>query len=130
MMVDWHNHGTFSLFLSPLSAQLGGLAVLGIGIWVKIDGNSFVKILGAAAPQLMQLINVGYLCIAVGCFLLLMGFMGCWGAVKESRCLLILVGDQKGERKAIYSSSRSELSFIQSLAHFWGLCRFLMQIPK
>lgn len=71
--------------------QLGGAAVLGIGIWVKVDGNSFMKILGTAAPQLTQLSNVGYLCIGVGCFLLLMGFLGCWGAMKESKCLLLLV---------------------------------------
>uniref|UniRef100_A0A674K7W1 Tetraspanin n=1 Tax=Terrapene triunguis TaxID=2587831 RepID=A0A674K7W1_9SAUR len=70
---------------------LSGLAVLGIGIWVKVDGGSFVQILGAAAPQLMQLINVGYLCIAVGTFLLLMGFLGCCGAMKESKCLLLTV---------------------------------------
>ncbi|EMP29649.1 Far upstream element-binding protein 2 [Chelonia mydas] len=83
---------------------LGGLAVLGIGIWMKVDGGSFVQILGAAAPQLMQLINilgaaapqlmqlinVGYLCIAVGTFLLLMGFLGCCGAMKESKCMLLL----------------------------------------
>lgn len=69
---------------------LGGAAVLGIGIWVKVDGNSFMKILGTAAPQLTQLSNVGYLCIGVGCFLLLMGFLGCWGAMKESKCLLLL----------------------------------------
>uniref|UniRef100_A0A8C0IMI8 Tetraspanin 1 n=1 Tax=Chelonoidis abingdonii TaxID=106734 RepID=A0A8C0IMI8_CHEAB len=70
---------------------LSGLAVLGIGIWVKVDGGSFVQILGAAAPQLMQLINVGYLCITVGTFLLLMGFLGCCGAMKESKCLLLTV---------------------------------------
>ncbi|XP_075062835.1 tetraspanin-1-like [Mixophyes fleayi] len=69
---------------------LGGTAVLGIGIWVKVDGGSFVKILGSAAPQLMQVVNVGYLCIAVGAFLMVMGFLGCCGAVKESRCMLML----------------------------------------
>ncbi|XP_069831949.1 tetraspanin-16 [Dendropsophus ebraccatus] len=69
---------------------LGGIAVLGIGIWVKVDGGSFLKILGSAAPQLMQVVNVGYLCIAVGGFLILMGFLGCCGAVKESRCMLML----------------------------------------
>ncbi|XP_066468785.1 tetraspanin-16 [Tiliqua scincoides] len=69
---------------------LGGAAVLGVGIWVKVDSKSFVKILGAATPQLTQLTNVGYLCIGIGCFLLLMGFLGCWGAMKESKCLLLL----------------------------------------
>ncbi|KAM6474606.1 tetraspanin-16 isoform 1-T1 [Liasis olivaceus] len=69
---------------------LGGLALLGIGIWVKVDGDSFVKILGVAAPQLMLLLHVGYLCMAVGTFLFIMGFLGCWGAMKESRCLLLV----------------------------------------
>ncbi|NP_001083688.1 tetraspanin 16 S homeolog [Xenopus laevis] len=69
---------------------LGGVAVLGIGIWVKVDGGSFLQILGSAAPQLMQVVNVGYLCMAVGGFLILMGFLGCCGAVKESRCMLML----------------------------------------
>ncbi|KAM5170722.1 tetraspanin-16 isoform 1-T3 [Mantella aurantiaca] len=68
---------------------LGGVAVLGIGIWVKVDGGSFLKILGTAAPQLMQVVNVGYLCMAVGGFLIVMGFLGCYGAVKESRCMLM-----------------------------------------
>uniref|UniRef100_A0ACB8EN11 Uncharacterized protein n=1 Tax=Sphaerodactylus townsendi TaxID=933632 RepID=A0ACB8EN11_9SAUR len=69
---------------------LGGLAVLGIGIWVKLDSASFVKVLDMAAPQMMQLVHVAYLCIAVGSFLLLVGFMGCWGAMKESKCLLMM----------------------------------------
>ncbi|XP_062827513.1 tetraspanin-16 isoform X2 [Anolis carolinensis] len=69
---------------------IGGVGLLGIGIWVKMDSTSFVKVLRAASPHLMQLINVGYLCIAVGIFLLLMGFMGCWGSVKESKCLLLM----------------------------------------
>ncbi|XP_072255660.1 tetraspanin-16 [Pyxicephalus adspersus] len=68
---------------------LGGVAVMGIGIWVKVDGGSFVKILGSVAPQLMQVVNVGYLCMAVGGFLIVMGFLGCCGAVKESRCMLM-----------------------------------------
>ncbi|XP_053320856.1 tetraspanin-16 [Spea bombifrons] len=69
---------------------LGGAAILGIGIWVKVDGGSFLKILGSTAPELMQVVNVGYLCMAVGGFLILMGFLGCCGAVKESRCMLML----------------------------------------
>lgn len=78
------------MFIFNAIIFLGGTAVLGIGIWVKVDGGSFLKILGSAAPQLMQVVNVGYLCIAVGSFLILMGFLGCCGAVKESRCMLML----------------------------------------
>ncbi|XP_044278206.1 tetraspanin-1-like [Varanus komodoensis] len=69
---------------------LGGLALLGVGIWVKIDSSSFVKVLGTVTPQLMQLVHAGYLCMGVGAFLILMGFTGCCGAIKESKCLLLL----------------------------------------
>ncbi|KAM4677688.1 tetraspanin-16 [Discoglossus pictus] len=68
---------------------LGGIAVLGVGIWVKVDGGSFSKILGTVAPQLMQVVNVGYLCMAIGGFLMVMGFLGCCGAMKESKCMLM-----------------------------------------
>ncbi|XP_040270914.1 tetraspanin-16 [Bufo bufo] len=78
------------MFIFNAIIFLGGAAVLGIGIWVKVDGGSFLKILGSAAPQLMQVVNVGYLCMAVGGFLILMGFLGCCGAVKESRCMLMI----------------------------------------
>ncbi|XP_028908420.1 tetraspanin-16 isoform X3 [Ornithorhynchus anatinus] len=69
---------------------LGGLALLSLGVWVKVDGGSFVKILGASAPQLIQLINMAHLCIALGSFLLFMGFLGCCGAVRESKSMLLL----------------------------------------
>ncbi|KAM8972495.1 tetraspanin-16 [Pelodytes ibericus] len=69
---------------------LGGAVILGIGIWVKVDGGSFINILGSTAPELMQVVNVGYLCMGVGGFLILMGFLGCCGAVKESRCMLMI----------------------------------------
>ncbi|XP_067876985.1 tetraspanin-1-like [Heterodontus francisci] len=69
---------------------LGGGAILGVGIWVKVDGGSFLDILAQLAPQLKQMVNVGYLCIAIGCFLVLIGFLGCYGAVKENKCMLMM----------------------------------------
>ncbi|XP_078387226.1 tetraspanin-1-like [Cetorhinus maximus] len=69
---------------------LGGAAILGVGIWVKVDGGSFIDILSKAAPQLKQIVNVGYLCIAIGSFLVVIGFLGCCGAVKENKCMLMI----------------------------------------
>ncbi|XP_048474065.1 tetraspanin-1-like [Rhincodon typus] len=69
---------------------LGGGAILGVGIWVKVDAGSFLDILAELAPQLKQLVNVGYLCIAIGAFLVLIGFLGCYGAVKENKCMLMI----------------------------------------
>uniref|UniRef100_A0A4W3HWI1 Tetraspanin n=1 Tax=Callorhinchus milii TaxID=7868 RepID=A0A4W3HWI1_CALMI len=55
-----------------------------------IDGSSFVKVIGQVSSQAMQFVNVGYFCIAIGAVLVLIGFLGCCGAQKESRCLLIM----------------------------------------
>lgn len=68
---------------------------MAVGIWVKVDNNSIMTILQglAGAPsELKQVLNVGYLLIAVGSVLLLLGFLGCCGAVQESRCMLLTVG--------------------------------------
>lgn len=72
---------------------LAGAAILGVGIWVKVDNGSvlsFLQGISAADSQLGQVLNVGYLLIAVGSVLLILGFLGCCGAVRESRCMLLL----------------------------------------
>ncbi|XP_073713776.1 tetraspanin-1-like [Misgurnus anguillicaudatus] len=72
---------------------LAGAAILGVGIWVKVDNGSvlsFLQGISAGQSQLGQVLNVGYLLIAVGAVLLILGFLGCCGAVRESRCMLLL----------------------------------------
>ncbi|KAF3846800.1 hypothetical protein F7725_003878, partial [Dissostichus mawsoni] len=72
---------------------LAGAAILGVGIWVKVDSGSILSFLGKienAPAELSQLLNVGYLLIAIGALLLVIGFLGCCGAVKESKCMLLL----------------------------------------
>ncbi|KAM6957880.1 tetraspanin-1-like [Aplochiton taeniatus] len=72
---------------------LAGAAILGVGIWVKVDSGSIFGLLQGikdAPPELKQLLNVGYLLIAVGVVLVVLGFLGCCGAVKESRCMLLM----------------------------------------
>ncbi|XP_070779674.1 tetraspanin 35 [Enoplosus armatus] len=72
---------------------LAGAAILGVGIWVKVDSGSILSFLGKienAPAELSQVLNVGYLLIAIGALLLVIGFLGCCGAVRESRCMLLL----------------------------------------
>ncbi|XP_012681217.1 tetraspanin-1-like [Clupea harengus] len=72
---------------------VAGAAILGVGIWVKVDSGSVLSLLEkipGAPAQLNQVLNVGYLLIAVGAVLLLLGFLGCCGAVKESKCMLLM----------------------------------------
>ncbi|KAF7669615.1 hypothetical protein LDENG_00170600 [Lucifuga dentata] len=72
---------------------LAGAAILGVGIWVKVDSGSIFGLLqkfGDSSSGLSQVLNVGYLLIAVGAVLLIIGFLGCCGAIRESRCMLLL----------------------------------------
>ncbi|KAM9346574.1 tetraspanin 35 [Symphorus nematophorus] len=72
---------------------LAGAAILAVGIWVKVDSGSILSFLGKiedAPSELSQVLNVGYLLIALGGLLLIIGFLGCCGAVKESKCMLLL----------------------------------------
>ncbi|XP_074077639.1 tetraspanin-1 [Macrotis lagotis] len=69
---------------------LCGGVLLGVGIWVSVDGVSFLKIFGPVSSSAMQFVNVGYFLIAAGCALLILGFLGCYGAQKESKCVLIM----------------------------------------
>ncbi|XP_029356637.1 tetraspanin-1 isoform X1 [Echeneis naucrates] len=68
---------------------LGGLTLLAMGIWVSVDGSSFLKLLGPFATQGMQFVNVGFFCIAIGIVLVLLGLLGGCAAHKESKCLLL-----------------------------------------
>lgn len=75
--------------------QLAGVAILGVGIWVKVDSGSIFSFLAKidnAPPELSQVLNIGYLLIALGALLVVIGFLGCCGVIKESRCMLLLVG--------------------------------------
>lgn len=77
------------MILFNLIIFLGGGTLLGVGIWVTVDSKSFLNIFGVFASDLNQFVNVGYFLIAIGAVLLLLGFLGCCGAQKESKCLLI-----------------------------------------
>uniref|UniRef100_A0A8B9TUK3 Tetraspanin n=1 Tax=Anas platyrhynchos TaxID=8839 RepID=A0A8B9TUK3_ANAPL len=78
------------MILFNLAIFLGGGALLGVGIWVTVDGQSFVKIFGGISSTVLQVVNVGYFLIVIGAILLIIGFLGCYGAQKESKCLLMM----------------------------------------
>lgn len=61
--------------------------MLGIGIWVMVDPTGFREIV-AANPLL---ITGAYILLAMGGLLFLLGFLGCCGAVRENKCLLLFV---------------------------------------
>ncbi|XP_030429696.1 tetraspanin-1 [Gopherus evgoodei] len=76
------------MILFNLAIFLGGGTLLGVGIWVAVDGNSFSSIFGSSST--LQFVNVSYFLIVIGAILVVLGFLGCCGAQKESKCLLIM----------------------------------------
>ncbi|XP_036034265.1 tetraspanin-1 isoform X1 [Onychomys torridus] len=78
------------MFLFNLIIFLCGAALLAVGIWVSVDGTSFLKIFGPLSSSAMQFVNVGYFLIAAGAVLFVLGFLGCYGAHSESKCALMM----------------------------------------
>ena len=64
---------------------------MAVGIWVSVDGPSFLKIFGPLSSSAMQFVNVGYFLIAAGAILFALGFLGCYGAHSENKCALMMV---------------------------------------
>jgi len=75
---------TFVLFLL-------GLCSIGIGAWASLD-NGFEKVIGVQIPGLDAgaLKQAAVLLIIVGVGIMLVGFLGCCGAMKENQCFLAL----------------------------------------
>lgn len=72
---------------------LAGIGILAVGVWVKVDSSSIftaLRMIPNAPSELSQVLNVGYLLIALGGLLVLIGFLGCCGAMRESKCMLLL----------------------------------------
>ncbi|NXU42793.1 CD82 protein, partial [Drymodes brunneopygia] len=65
--------------------QILGAVILGFGIWILADKTSFIAVLQMSSPSLK---TGAYILIGVGALTMLMGFLGCLGAVNEIRCLL------------------------------------------
>lgn len=74
----------YFLFLFNLISFLIGVAILGFGLWLLLDKESFILVLNNSAS-----VKAGcYILITVGAFSMLLGFVGCVGAIYENRCLL------------------------------------------
>ncbi|XP_047432125.1 tetraspanin-1-like [Mugil cephalus] len=79
------------MFIFNGAIFLAGAAILGVGVWVAVDSESLLKLLEKVDTNqsLSLLANVSYLLIGVGAVLLVIGFLGCCGAIRESKCMLL-----------------------------------------
>ncbi|NXD33870.1 CD82 protein, partial [Copsychus sechellarum] len=74
-----------TVYVLFLLFQILGAVILGFGIWILADKTSFIAVLQMSSPSLK---TGAYILIGVGALTMLMGFLGCLGAVNEIRCLL------------------------------------------
>jgi len=86
----------YMLFTFNFILFLVGLALLAVGIFVAVDANKLFDWLskvdfdpsmgGLDLKNLLK--NCAYVLIAFGAFVFLVAFLGCCGAIKESKCML------------------------------------------
>ncbi|XP_075902794.1 CD82 antigen-like isoform X2 [Nelusetta ayraudi] len=74
----------YFLFLLNLIFFLCGGVIMGFGLWLLLDTQSFIVVLSNATAVKIAC----YILIGVGAFSMLLGFVGCLGAIYEIRCLL------------------------------------------
>lgn len=74
------------LLCLSLFFQLGGCGILGVGIWLAVTQGNFAT-LSSSFPSL----SAANLLIVTGTFVMIIGFVGCIGAIKENKCLLLSV---------------------------------------
>ncbi|XP_068170108.1 tetraspanin-18B [Antennarius striatus] len=75
----------YLMFVFNFLIFLGGSFLLGVGVWVLVDPTGFREIV-AANPLLFTGV---YIILAMGGMLFLLGFLGCCGAIRENKCLLL-----------------------------------------
>uniref|UniRef100_M3Y1X0 CD81 molecule n=2 Tax=Mustelinae TaxID=169418 RepID=M3Y1X0_MUSPF len=74
----------------PVFPQLAGGVILGVALWLRHDPQTtnllYLELGDRPAPNTFY---VGiYILIAVGAVMMFVGFLGCYGAIQESQCLL------------------------------------------
>ena len=76
----------YSMFIFNFLFWVCGCIILGVSIWIRVNKD---------AQEALNINNsnmfVGAdVLIAVGSIIMILGFLGCCGAIKESRCMLLL----------------------------------------
>lgn len=77
------------LILFNVIFWLSGVAILAIGIWILVDPDiqEYQEVIKDATDE--EFLKVGaYILMGFGAFVFLVGFSGCCGAIRKSKCLL------------------------------------------
>ncbi|XP_030643239.1 tetraspanin-9 isoform X2 [Chanos chanos] len=74
----------YMMFLFNLLFWLSGCGLLGVGIWLSVSQGSFATF----SPSFPSF-SAANLVITLGTVVMVTGFLGCLGAIKENKCLLL-----------------------------------------
>ncbi|NWS50348.1 TSN18 protein, partial [Probosciger aterrimus] len=75
----------YLMFTFNVLVFAGGTCLVAVGLWVAVDPSGFQHIVAAKG-----VLSAGaFLLLAVGMALALLGFLGCCGALRRSRALLL-----------------------------------------
>ncbi|KAM4588254.1 tetraspanin-2a [Odontesthes bonariensis] len=76
----------YLLFAFNFIFWLSGLLVLAVGLWLRFDPDTVELLTGDDAPDTFYI--AVYILLGAGGLMMVVGFFGCFGAVRESQCLL------------------------------------------
>ncbi|XP_059917212.1 CD9 molecule a isoform X1 [Gadus macrocephalus] len=76
----------YLMFAFNLVFWLAGTAVLGVGLWLRFDSKTKGLFEGADSPYLFY--TGVYILIGAGALMMVVGFLGCCGAIQESPFML------------------------------------------
>jgi len=76
----------YLLFAFNFVFWICGIVIFGVGIWSRIKAKDFDSLLGDAG----SMASAANIMIAAGIFVMVIGFVGCCGAWKENRVLLVV----------------------------------------
>ncbi|NXA20829.1 TSN8 protein, partial [Ibidorhyncha struthersii] len=76
----------YSMFIFNFLFWVCGSIILGVSIWIRVSKDA-----QQVCSHTRTFVFAGVdLLIAVGSIIMVLGFLGCCGAIKESRCMLLL----------------------------------------
>ncbi|KFP81035.1 Tetraspanin-8, partial [Acanthisitta chloris] len=78
----------YSMFIFNFLFWVCGCIILGVSIWIRVSKD--IQEVNACSHTSTILFAGVDLLIAVGAIIMILGFLGCCGAIKESRCMLLL----------------------------------------
>ncbi|XP_030071259.1 tetraspanin-8 [Microcaecilia unicolor] len=77
----------YSMFIFNFLFWLCGCIILGVSIWLRVSKDAKEEF---QLNQTSGIYSAVDLLIAVGSIIMVLGFLGCCGAMRESRCMLLL----------------------------------------